>query len=79
MAPGPVEGSRSSARSIDVGGPGAAKNWEQLSEFERRSCATKKRYKVEPHCRFDERAYPCNICGGWHKASRFKIRNNWKS
>ena len=47
-------------------------NWNELSDFERRSCATKKRYAIEPSTTMAYRAYACNFCGGWHIASRYK-------
>lgn len=48
-------------------------SWEELSDFERRSCATKRRYKSEPPLpSMAFRAYHCGFCGGWHLASRFK-------
>ena len=47
--------------------------WEELSYFERRSCATKRRYKTEPPLpSMTFRAYHCSFCDGWHLASRFK-------
>lgn len=42
----------------------------RLAAFERRSCILKIRYSIEPTCTMNMRAYPCNFCGGWHKARR---------
>lgn len=54
-------------------------NWNELSEFERRSCAMKRRYKVEPPLpSIAFRAYHCEFCKGWHLASRFKKRSRAK-
>jgi hypothetical protein len=53
----------------------APANWNELSDFERRSYATKRRYKTEPPLpSMMFRAYACSFCGGWHLASRFKER-----
>lgn len=50
-------------------------NWNEMSDFERRSCATKRRFKSEPPLpSMAFRAYPCDFCGGWHLASRYKPR-----
>jgi hypothetical protein len=49
--------------------------WNDLSDFERRSCATKIRYKREPPLpSMAVRAYKCSFCDGWHLASRYKDR-----
>lgn len=40
------------------------------ARFERRSCLVKTRYKIEPICTLDQYAYPCEFCGGWHKATK---------
>lgn len=51
--------------------------WERRSDFERRSCLTKRRYKTEPPLpSMMFRAYPCDFCQGWHLASRYKKRAN---
>lgn len=53
--------------------------WDQLSEFEIRSCATKRRFKSEPPLpSMAYRSYPCDFCGGWHLASRYKKPGSWK-
>lgn len=52
-----------------------SESWEELSNFERRSCATKRRYKSEPPLpSMMFRTYACTVCGGWHLASRYKKR-----
>jgi hypothetical protein len=47
-------------------------NWEELSDFEIRSCATKRRYIEPPLPSMAYRAYRCSFCDGWHLASKFK-------
>ena len=59
-------------------GSGSIINWlrsrghrvEGHQSFEERSCATKKRYSIEPLCTMNERVYPCRFCQGWHKATK---------
>ena len=44
-------------------------DWNELSDFERRSCATKRRYKVEPPLpSMMFRSYHYDVCNGWHLA-----------
>lgn len=40
------------------------------NEKEIRGCTMKKRFDIEPSCTFDMRAYPCDYCGGWHRATK---------
>jgi hypothetical protein len=42
----------------------------ETQAFELNSCIRKIRYKGEPPCTTDMRAYPCEFCGGWHKTRR---------
>lgn len=42
----------------------------KTQRFEMRSCLTKIRYARQPSCTMDQYAYPCDFCGGWHKATR---------
>ena len=37
---------------------------------EMRSCTMKKRYDLCPSVHLDMIAYPCEYCGGWHKATK---------
>jgi hypothetical protein len=45
-------------------------NDKGMTDFEWRSCASKKRYPVEPPLpNMAWRAYPCDFCKGWHLTS----------
>lgn len=50
-------------------------NWNEISEHERRSCATKKYFAFKPPPRAEFDSYSCKFCGGWHLTSKFKKRN----
>lgn len=52
-----------------------AVGWNELSYFELRSCATKKRFSCEPPLpNMMFRAYACSVCGGWHLATKKKYQ-----